>query len=220
MPPKKSQKKETVKKKTSEKCKFHNRGYCNLKEECENKQSDKVCDDLDCSEIECNKRHPNPCKFGHRCKFNKKNECMYLHVTLAFNDENFQALNRNFNKHFEKPESCMKQMLIYLEQKDSAIKLLKENYVKLENLVNENQISDLKKGIEIRNAQINGLDMRIAELEKDHQNLKREQGKKIKEIENACKQKARVVKVSENKMSEENSFQCKIVITPLPQDKV
>ena len=103
----------------------------------------------------------------------------------------------------------MKQMLIELEQEDSAIKLLKENYVKLENLVNEYQISDLKKDIEIRKAQIDGLNMRIAELEKDHQNLMKEQGKKIKEIENACKQKARVVKVSENKMSEENSFQCK-----------
>ena len=208
MPLKKSPKKEEVKKKTSEKCKFHNRGYCNLKEECENIHSDKVCDDLDCSEINCNKRHPNPCKFGPRCKFNKKNECMYLHVTLAFDDEKCEALKLNFNKHFEKQDNCMMQMLSDLEQKNSEIKLLNEKYNKLENLVNENHIIDLKKDFEIRIAHINGLDMRIEELEKDYQSQKKEQGKKIKELENAFKQKAKKVKVSEDKISEENSFQC------------
>ena len=71
----------------------------------------------------------------------------------------------------------MKQMLIDLEQKDSAIKLLKEKYVKSENLVNENQISDLKKDLEIRNAQLNGLDMRIEELEKRSSNPKERTGK-------------------------------------------
>ena len=48
---------------------------------------------------------------------------MYLHVTFAFTDEKVEALNQNVNKHFEKQENNMKQMLIDLEQKDSAIKL-------------------------------------------------------------------------------------------------
>ena len=208
MPPKKSQKKEAVKKKTSEKCNFNNRGYCNLKEACVNKHSDKVCDDLDCSEIECEKRHPNPCKFGPRCKFNRKNECMYLHVTLAFNDEKFEALKQNYNKQFEKQENHMKEILIDLKQKDLAIQLLKEKCDVLENLVNENQINDMKKDLEIRNAQINGLDMRIEELEKEHLAQKKEQVKKIKEIENAIKQKARKVKGSENRLHEENAIKC------------
>ena len=133
---------------------------------------------------------------------------MYLHVTFAFTDEKVEALNQNVNKHFEKQENSMKQMLIDLEQKDSAIKVLMENYNKLENLVNENQISDLKKDVEIRNAQINGLDMRIEELEKMNQAQKKEHVKKIKELENACKQEARKVKGSEHKIPEENSIQC------------
>ena len=124
------------------------------------------------------------------CKFNKKNKCMYLHVTLAFNDEKFEALNQNYNKQFEKQENRMKEIVIDLEQKDSAIKLLKGKCDVLENLVNENQISDMKKDLEIRNAQIIGLDMKIEELEKEHLAQKKEQVKKIKELENAIKQKA------------------------------
>ena len=60
LPPEKSQNK--GKAKTSGK--FNNRGYCKQKTECENKHSYKVCDDLDCNEDQCEKRHPNPCKFG------------------------------------------------------------------------------------------------------------------------------------------------------------
>ena len=74
MPPKKPQTKRTNKKKSETKCKYNNRGYCKLKEACENIHSDKVCDNLDCNEDECEDRHPNPFKFGPRCQFNKRKE--------------------------------------------------------------------------------------------------------------------------------------------------
>ena len=74
MPPKKTQNKEPGKKTT--KCNFNNRGYCKLKEQCEKEHSDENCENFDCNEEDCSKRHLNPCKFGPRCKFNKKNECM------------------------------------------------------------------------------------------------------------------------------------------------
>ena len=51
--------------------------------------------------------------------------------------------------------------------------------------------------------------MRIEELKKDHHIQKKEQGKKIKELENVWKQKVRKVQVSENNISEENSLKCK-----------
>ena len=215
MPPKKSQKKESVKKKTSEKCKFHNRGYCNLKEECENIHSDKVCDDLDCNEDQCEKRYP--CKFGPRCKFNKNSECMYLHVTLASNDDKIEVINQKFNKQFEKIENILKKVQIDSEQKDSEIKVLKGKYDNLEKLVNEKQSCNLKKDLEIKNAQINGMEMRIEELEKEHQTVKKEQTKKIKELENASKQTTRKVKDSETKIQEENA---EIMTTQQHQSRV
>ena len=95
------------------------------------------------------------------------------------------------------------------EQKDSEIKVLKGKYDNLEKLVNEKQSYNLKKDLEIKNAQINGLEIRIEELEKEHQTVKKEQIKKIKELENASKQKTRKVKDSETKIQEENAMKCR-----------
>ena len=144
MPPKKSQK-ETVKKKSSEKCKYFNRGYCLNKEACENLHNDKVCDDLDCDEKNCDKRHPNPGRFGPRCKFNRRKECLYLHVTLVSNDDAIEALNQKFTNIF-------RQMEKDFEQKD------------LGNLDNDNKFKNMKKDLESKNLQINGLETRLGQL--------------------------------------------------------
>ena len=83
----------------SEKCKYFNRGYCKQKWQCEEVLNDKVCEDLDCNESDCDKRHPNPCKFGPRCQFNKRRECLDLHVTLVPNDDATEALNQNLQTY-------------------------------------------------------------------------------------------------------------------------
>ena len=167
MPPKKSQK-ETVKKKSSEKCKYFNRGYCLNKEACENLHNDKVCDDLDCDEKNCDKRHPNPCRFGPRCQFNRRKECLYLHVTLVSNDDAIEALNQKFTNIF-------RQMEKDFEQKD------------LGNLDNENKFKNMKKDLESKKLQINGLETRLGQLENIHQIQRKEQEKRIKELEKIIK---------------------------------
>ena len=97
MPPKKPQIKGTKKKKSETKFKYNNRGYCKLKEACENIHNDKACANFDCNKDLCEDRHPNPCMFGPRCPFNKINECFYLHVALASTEENIEAVKTNFN---------------------------------------------------------------------------------------------------------------------------
>ena len=61
MPPKKSQTKPS-KTRASEKCHHRNRGYCKSKDECENKHFEGICEDIDCIEEKCEKRHPYECK--------------------------------------------------------------------------------------------------------------------------------------------------------------
>ena len=90
--------------KNSKICKFYNRGYCKHKEECKEIHSDKVCDDANCNEDQCKKRHPNPCKFGFRCKFNKKKECLFSHVSQS-NDDQLKDVIKRFDKKFEKLEN-------------------------------------------------------------------------------------------------------------------
>ena len=86
MPPKKSKVKKTAKKNSVEKCHHNNRGYCKAKEDCDKKHSDDTCEDPECIEDHCEKRHPYLCTFGIRCKFNKTKEYMYMHDTLASDD--------------------------------------------------------------------------------------------------------------------------------------
>ena len=78
------------------KCPYNDRGYCKFGNECNNKHVDKVCNDRDCTEEVCDKRHPNPCKFGLRCKHNKKKLCSYSHVTFASDDGKINALEKKF----------------------------------------------------------------------------------------------------------------------------
>ena len=101
MPPKKPQNKVQ---KTSKRCNFNNRGYCKSEKECSNKHSDVVCDTLACEEETCNKRHPYQCKYGRYCRFNKKKECLYSHVTLASEDDKLDALNKDYNNKVSKLE--------------------------------------------------------------------------------------------------------------------
>ena len=188
MPPKTSQNKE---KKTPDKCPFNNRGFCKQKKDCNNKHSDNVCDDFDCDEVNCDERHPNPCKFGPRCKFYKKNECMYLHVTLASNDEQFKALNQQID-----------EKLRYIENQTSATietSFAKQIEDKFTNF--ESQLTNLRKDFEVKDKKINALELRLEELEKDHKVYKKQNEKKIKDLENACKQKTRKENIEGDELS-------------------
>ena len=82
MGPKKDKSKEKLQTKTI-KCPYYDRGYCKYGEECFKIHPDKVCEKPNCFSDKCDKRHPNPCKFGQSCTYNKNNICLYSHVTTA-----------------------------------------------------------------------------------------------------------------------------------------
>ena len=126
MPPKKSQVKEKKTPKSLQKCNFNNRGYCKAKDECDKNHSDVVCNNKACDEEKCKKRHPYLCKYGMHCKFNKKNECLYSHVTLASDDVKIASLNKDFNNKLSNLENTIVIMQNELVEKNSIIKDLKE----------------------------------------------------------------------------------------------
>jgi hypothetical protein len=83
----------------TQKFNFYDRGYCKHGEKCVRIHPDKVCEDQNC--FNCEKRHPNHCKCGIRCTFERKNICLYSYVTTASANENIKALENKFNKKFE-----------------------------------------------------------------------------------------------------------------------
>ena len=127
---------------------------------------------------------------------------MYLHVNLASDDLNIEALSQKFNKQIEKINNNMLKMQKDLEKKDSEIKLLTVKFTTF-----EKEEGDFKKDLEMKNANINGLEIRLEELEKEHKVYKKQQEKKLKELENLLKQKTK--KVNERTIPEENSFKCR-----------
>ena len=189
MPPKKSQIKQISKKKPAEKCHFNNRGYCKSKEDCDKKHSDDICEDLECPEEECEKRHPYECTFGIRCKFNKRRECMYLHDALTSDDTKIAAIKKEFANKLVKLESSFVKIQKDLDSKNSLIELLMEKYDNFEKQYDDKQIDSLKKHIEVKDAQINGLEIKLEELDKAQQKQKKHFEKKLKDIENTLKQK-------------------------------
>ena len=155
------------------KCPYYDRGFCKFGVECFNKHPDKVCESQNCSGEECDKRHPNPCKFGTRCKYNRTKVCSYLHVTFVPDDHKIDALAKKFENKFEVLENQLKDMQKNLENKDLEIENIKKMYVVLEISFKEIQ----KENREIEE--------RVSEIAHH----------KAKDMENKCKAEVQAIKV-------------------------
>ena len=174
MPPKKTQNKERTKSKGSEKCEHFNRGYCKFQNNCEKKHNDEVCKNIDCDEDKCEMRHPNPCKFGFRCRFNKKDKCLFSHDTSALDDIKLETLQRSFEDQFNGLETQITQMQKELKKQDSEIKRWKgkcdalvESVAKNEKLKDklEGSVSKFESKIKEANNKIQLLNDKVKTLE-------------------------------------------------------
>ena len=67
-------------------------------DKCRNKHPDRVCNDRNCTEDQCYKRRPNPCKFGMRCKFNKKKVCSFA---IRERDDKVTEIQEVFEKRIK-----------------------------------------------------------------------------------------------------------------------
>ena len=179
------------------KCQNYDRGYCKFGEECLKIHPDKVCADPNCFSDKCEKRHPNPCKFGLRCTFKRRNICLYSHVTIVSDDQNFTALENKFNKKFTTIEDKANEMFNKFE------KLTDNKFTQF-----ESRIENLRDDLEEKNAKINALEIRMEEMEKEHMAYKKKQEKKVKDLENIYKQKFTKQKASEPVITEDSSIQC------------
>ena len=122
-------------KKDAKKCKIYNRGFCFYKESCKHKHPDKVCDDQNCSEDKCDKRHPNPCKFSYRCTYYKQNICLYSHINPSPENANNNDKFKKLNKKLEKLENNLQELKSVLDQKDLEIRNIQAKCIKLETKV-------------------------------------------------------------------------------------
>ena len=131
------------------------------------------------------------------CRYNKKKECLYSHVTLASDDNKLEALKKVFNKRVSKLEDSLVNIKNELIGKNSIVNDLKEKINELEAL-----LGNLKDDLKDKNAKIVGLELRLDELEKKQQNDKQSKDKKIKDLENLIKKKPKKEESQDFKCSE------------------
>ena len=141
----------------NKKCVNFDRGFCRHGEKCHyfHPEKNKVCVDQTCPNLECNLRHPNPCKFGQRCYFLRTNECLFSHVSPVCDgnrkmileleknvknsdnqkklDKMYEAIDKKITDKFVCFEKKIKDLEHSLEQKNSIITEMKQKIDKIEN---------------------------------------------------------------------------------------
>ena len=106
---------------TSRFCDFNKYGYCKFGDRCTMLHNRDICDKTECPVIECDLRHPKPCKYFktyRRCKFNTY--CKYSHEEFNNENKNDKIKIETLEKSVEHLESCLKKCLgkiEYLENK-------------------------------------------------------------------------------------------------------
>ena len=76
-------------------CKFNKFGFCKFEKTCRSRHNNLICENKDCNILECEKRHPKPCKFFliyKRCKFGSF--CKYSHSSEEKEDCNSTLASR------------------------------------------------------------------------------------------------------------------------------
>jgi hypothetical protein len=154
-------------KKEEKKCPYYDRGFCQYRDACKNKHPDKVCSDTNCSEEKYDKRHPNPCTFSYRCKFNKKKSCLFSHVPFASDDDKGTQQIKALSKKFENFEKKIQNMQSNIDRKDLDIQELKTKFEALENIVKnvEKETSEIEGRVLNESISVLENSMRIQEKE-------------------------------------------------------
>ena len=102
----------------SEKCLYNDRGFCKFRLECRKRHFENVCEIKDCDK-KCLNRHPKPCKYKKRCKFNAKSVCAFSHVndTLEHDKLGSDVLEKmdSIQKHVKENIPNMKKISMNLK---------------------------------------------------------------------------------------------------------
>ena len=178
------------------KCVHFDRGYCKFGEKCKNKHNDKVCNDKDCINDNCDFRHPNPCKYGPRCKFYLKKVCLYSHVKLPCEE------NRSKIKELEKKILAFEKVIDH-----SNVGLAEQVDKKLESL--ENKMKTFVKVLEEKDSRISSLENKLENLQKKTKEEKNHKEKKIKDLENLLKKQ----QTNQNEVERFNCTTCEFTTT-------
>ena len=173
-----------------EKCFYFDTGYCKYGLECFKNHPDKVCLNPSCPNESCDLRHPNPCKYGQRCRFNNKKICCYSHLTfesvdknkLSKLEENVNKLTNQINKNKEENQKKIKDLEDFYKSEMSKMKEQFEKqttHIEQELIGKDAEIKALKKVIETNRQRIDKVN-NLSKFETVKNELKKLKKKRLK----------------------------------------
>ena len=113
-------------------CQYDYKGYCKYGNGCLNTHFIEICNDKECRDSFCAKRHPRKCYYyltQGNCKFNEN--CKYLHEIVTINkNENLEIENNSLKEEIkglkEKLVNSENKLNMEVEHNKSEIKNMKK----------------------------------------------------------------------------------------------
>ena len=120
-------------------CRYYNRGHCKYKGKCRYFHHHEICkvhiENENCQSKDCQERHPKRCKWSESTQGCKREQCSYMHVTLASGEDRNAYKCISCNNIWE-DRTCVVRHLIkntevyfclncddWVQQKDSVLEL-------------------------------------------------------------------------------------------------
>ena len=111
-------------------CSYEKFGFCMKREQCEDFHPIENCNDVNCSIVNCRRRHPQPCIFfgtQNGCRFGRA--CKYDHQKQMF----FQSKIEEMQAEIGTLKEQMKLLITENKEKHEVIKILQEGFKVVEN---------------------------------------------------------------------------------------
>ena len=128
---------------TSQKCRYYDKGYCKLKENCQDLHPSTDCNGECVNKITCPFRHRVLCKNGNACIFTPSTACEFLHTEEVIYDNNKIVLvEKQLSSVHAQIISLDNKILVLEEQKYLVIQTVNDTNNlknKIASLTNENR---------------------------------------------------------------------------------
>ena len=185
-------------------CEFYKYGHCKFLERCRKKHIKEVCENINCEIIDCQRRHPKPCRFfqmyGH-CKFEY---CSYGHTD-------------------SKEMMKLKELKLALEVKSQDIQILRNSLADQTEQIKSLESKLIETSRQVANLQAQHLEFLTPQPETNSVVEKR-----IKEVEDnnyvllhAVDDLERSVKVLQSKLSRlTSSYECDVCKKVFPTEVI
>ena len=145
-------------------CRYNKFGFCKFKSNCKNKHIEELCEDKSCDKMNCDKRHPKPCKY-----FVNFGDCKLGSICAYAHNQSVHTAHNNMKIEIEKLEQKVDRLTMIIKNKEDIINQLVKDVKVLRNIINKIELQDVDENIDKEEITQEGIenDNECVECDKD-----------------------------------------------------